>query len=432
VKTKKEKQIQTVFTLLLGLVLMFSYFQFDCAPPPPEETEPEISEAQQDSIRQAELKNQLIMNYSFGFEDYKNKEYAKAIRRLLKVNELDLELNKSELQYPNVYGYIANSYVELGKPDSALWAYEQGLQYRPNDPVLHEGKVYVYTLQGNEEGLVEEYKVLPDLVEDEAKKIDYLYRLKSIYINRGDIEGALEVYDRLLEVDPENRTYIDDRLTLLKSTGNANMYIRELEEKHAQYPEDPDYMWNLIVEYDKNKESDKVIAMVDKLLALQPKNLDALEKKAYAYQNKQQYRNVVNVYNQMLEIKPNEKKYFVDIAQAYISLKDYATARSYVRRAQRIDSDYGYAYMTMGNIYEACAEEVVREKGGYAKLAFDDKLVYKLAYDEYAKAANDFEYGRNAQRRMNNLKELIPKDEDYFMHPNQKEARGEEYAWIYK
>jgi len=432
VDTKKKKNTGVLITTLITLILLFSSIQFDCAPPPTTETTTEISDAKADSIRLAELKNQLMYDYSFGYEYYKNQEYAKALPRLLRANKIDAELNKEKLQYDAIYGYIAYSYIQLEKPDSALWAYQAGVQYKPNDPSMHLGLINIYTQQQNVEGLIEEYKILSEIVEDKEQKIDYLNALKAIFMNRNDIENALGIYDKLLEVDPENKTYIDDRLTLLKSTGNDEMYIQDLENKLTEYPEDTNYMWSLILEYENRNENDKVIAMADKMLALEPENLEALQKKAHAFANKVDYRNVVNIYNEMLKVKPNEKSYFVEIANAYQLLKNYPTARTFVNRALRVDRNYGAAYHTLGNIYEACAEDVVREKGGYQKLSFDDKLVYQLAYDQYEKAAADFETERNARRKMSNLQNFLPTNSDKFMHPNQTEARGDEYAWIYK
>ncbi|RKY87858.1 hypothetical protein DRQ09_03805 [candidate division KSB1 bacterium] len=436
-KTKNIKRGEVIITIFLLSVLMFSYFHFNCAPPPAQKETSEVNKAKEDSIRLARLKEELVYNYSFGYEDYKNKEYQKALPRLLKANQIDIELNKDKLQYEGIYGFIADCYIKLGKPDSALWAYKSGLKHKPDNVIMHKGLVYVYTLKNDVEGLIEEYKILSELVKKKEEKIDFLERLKSIYVTRNEIQEALNVYDKLLEIDPQNKSYIDDRLTLLKSTGNLDLYLKDLEEKHKQYPEDINYINSLISEYEKRNESDKVIEMADKLIALQPNNLDAYEKKANAYANKLDYRTVIKIYTKMLKINPNknkdnEKRFLVKIAEAYIFLKQYSTARNYVRRALRIDKNYGYAHFTLGYVYESCAEDVVKKKGGYQKLTFDDKLIYKLAYDEYQIASKDYETERRAKNKIAGLANFIPTNEDRFMHPNQTKAKSKEYEWIYK
>ena len=51
---------------------------------------------------------------------------------------------------------------------------------------------------------------------------------------------------------------------------------------------------------------------------------------------------------------------------------------------------------------------------------FYDKMVYKLAYDEYMKAKKDFSVKEEAERHIAYLETQIPTKEDQFMHKNKK------------
>jgi len=99
-----------------------------------------------------------------------------------------------------------------------------------------------------------------------------------------------------------------------------------------------------------------------------------------------------------------------------------------IRKALAIDSKYGLAYLSRGIVYEASADKCVSKRG--EKVTFDDKLVYKMAYDEYVKAKRDLEWKPDAERRMKYLETLIPTREDYFMHKNQKSPQSSCYEWI--
>ena len=124
-------------------------------------------------------------------------------------------------------------------------------------------------------------------------------------------------------------------------------------------------------------------------------------------------------------------KLLIDLIRCYNLLKNYGTARNYANRAIRKDNSYGMAYIRIGEAYEYCAEDVVQKKGGFAKMTFDDKLIYELAYGQYRKASNYPDAAGIAGRRMNAIRNLLPSKEDKFMNPDQKRASNRAYKWIY-
>ena len=105
-------------------------------------------------------------------------------------------------------------------------------------------------------------------------------------------------------------------------------------------------------------------------------------------------------------------------------------ARSVANQAISIDSNYGLAYIVRGEIYEAAVDQCLAKRGN-RQLRFDDKLVYKLAYDQYAKAKQDIQFADFAQRKMNYVQPDIPTTEDLFMHQGKTQAPLDCYKWIY-
>jgi tetratricopeptide (TPR) repeat protein len=68
-------------------------------------------QAKQDSIRRFEA----AKNWSLGHENYKNKEYDRVAKYFWKVIELD-----KEHRFKDVYTFLAQTYFQLGKIDSAI------------------------------------------------------------------------------------------------------------------------------------------------------------------------------------------------------------------------------------------------------------------------------------------------------------------------
>jgi tetratricopeptide (TPR) repeat protein len=118
----------------------------------------------------------------------------------------------------------------------------------------------------------------------------------------------------------------------------------------------------------------------------------------------------------------------------YINLGDFETAYTWAKKALAINRNSPVAYKMRADVLFAAAEY---HSASHSPISFEDKLVYKLAYDDYrqAKKLGDYSF----QSRIDFLKEyLIPTREDWFM--NRYDANGKErsvyrprlecYKWI--
>jgi tetratricopeptide (TPR) repeat protein len=154
----------------------------------------------------------------------------------------------------------------------------------------------------------------------------------------------------------------------------------------------------------------------------------ALELLGDAHERLGRFREALRTYEQIVTAKPDNKKVLTKMSHCYRELVDYPTARRFANKALAVDSKYGAAYIALGHVYETCADKCVAKKG---KTEFNDKLVYKLAYDQYEKALQDLDSKSEARQRLNFLEPSIPKTEDYFMNKGKTKATGACYAWIY-
>jgi len=233
----------------------------------------------------------------------------------------------------------------------------------------------------------------------------------------------------LIELEPDNKELQDQKTSLIKLSGGS--VVEEYKKLHKRYPDDKKYIEALLMEYYRENDNANVLSMADKLLALEPENISALDMKSDAYANLQRWRNRIAVLKKKLELMDrNDPQILTDIAESYNFLRDYRTARSYGLRAAR--KDYGMGYIRIGEAYEFCAEDVISQTGGYTKIRFDDKLIYELAYEQYKKASNYPDAANIANRRMRAIRNVLPTKEDKFMNPDKKRADNPEYRWMYR
>jgi len=378
-----------------------------------------ISEAEQDSIR----RHQVDMDFNLAYyEYYSHKNYKDAIPFYWRAIK-----NDKELRYKGMYNQLGQSYIEIEDSDSAQMVYEMGAEKVPDDIYIHERLEWIYEAKSEfDKAIVETEKVL----ELGGDKQLYLTKLKDLYIWNNQIQEAINVYDKLIELEPDSKELQDQKTNLIKLSGGS--VIEEYKKLHEKYPNDRKYIEALMIEYHRENDNVNIISMADKLLALEPENISALDMKSDAYTNLQKWKDRINVLNRKLEINSDNPQALCNIAESYNFLKDYETARNYATKAIRIDENYGMAYVRIGEAYEFCVEDVVVKRGGFSKIRFDDKLIYELAYEQYSKASNYPDVSGIASRKMNAIKSFLPTKEDKFMNPDQTKANNPVYQWIYR
>ncbi len=408
--------------LLFGTVLLILMIYFGCGSTTKEvaknDKEAVLSQAEQDAKR----KHQVDLDFNIAFyEYYSHKRYREAIPFYLKAIE-----NDKEVRFPGMYQQLGQCYIEIEESDSAQIAYEMGVEKTPDNIYIHEKLEWIYESKMEIDKAIKECEKIIELGGD---KEVYLIKLKSLYVRNDQIDEAIDVYNKLIELHPEDKDLQDQKTNLIKLSGGS--VIDEYKKMHEQYPNDKKYIEALLAEYSRNDDDMNAISMADKLLALEPKNILALDKKADAYANLQKWRDRINILKRKMEITGENSEVLSDIAECCNLLKSYSSARSFANRAIKKDSNYGMAYIRIGEAYEYCVEDVVSKKGGFAKMTFDDKLIYELAYRQYQRASKYPDASGVAGRRMNAIRSLLPTKEDKFMSPDKKKASNKAYQWIY-
>ncbi len=377
-----------------------------------------ISQATKDSIRKRQV--DIDFNTAY-FEYYSHKRYKEAVPFYWKAIN-----NDKEVRYTGMFQQLGQCYIEMEEPDSAQLVYEAGFKLKTDDRYMHEKLQWIYEAKLEIDKAIEEANIIIELGGDEDV---YLMKLKNLYVRNDQIDEAIETYDKLIAKDPDNKELQDQKTNLIKLSGGS--VIDEYKKLHEQYPEDKKYIEALLVEYSRDNDDANTLMMADKLLALEPENVLALDKKADSYANLQKWRERIDVMKRKLEITGNNAAILTDIAESYNYLKNYRTARTYANRALKVDSNYGMAYIRIGEAYEYCVEDVVSKKGGFLKMTFDDKLIYEVAYNQYRRASKYPDSAEMAAIRMNAVRPLMPTKEDKFMNPDKKKATNPAYRWIY-
>jgi tetratricopeptide (TPR) repeat protein len=120
-----------------------------------------------------------------------------------------------------------------------------------------------------------------------------------------------------------------------------------------------------------------------------------------------------------------EAEDYFNRGDAYQQMGNFSKARSQFRKAIEMKSDYGEAYIAIGDLYA----RAVSECSG-SQLGRKDKAVYWAAVDKYQEAIEaDSSIASVAESKIRSYKDVFPTQEDIFYREDWTE--GESFAIDY-
>jgi tetratricopeptide (TPR) repeat protein len=348
--------------------------------------------------------------------------YRNSIKSFLKVAEADtLKLFK------DLWSKLADCYFKVGVPDSAQIVSEKGLKFFPENIYLHRSVAHIYTGRDMIQDAIRHYETIVKL---DPKATDDWKKLGNLYLKENEMEPAIEAFEMTTELNPQDQESNDILSRLYTQTGNQDAAMDRIEKVRQQDPTNPKYMFSLGRQYFVRELYPKAEPEFREYLKYVPDDDIAREYLGAALQNQEKYQESINVYSTILERNPNHTKSLCEIGSCLKSLGRFRDARVSVDKALKIDSEYYYAYIVRGEIYEATADKCMQAEGRNSP-DWDDKLIYQLAYDQYEKAKADPALKNLADRKLDYVKQLIPTAEDRFMHKSDAKAKVACYQWIY-
>lgn len=356
--------------------------------------------------------------YSLAQEEYKYKNYKRALPYFWRVL-----MNDDTEKFKIVYHKIADCYFRLNEPDSTLLVAYLGLEKYPDHSSLNYWAALVHEKLGHTKCAIPHYE---KLVEIDPQKKDYWSKLAILYFQLED-EKALEAQQKVCDLDPADVEasrllsqmvihFGGDPLQILRETYKKDTTNIENAYRYGKEAFDAGF-------YKDATEPFKVI------LAINNRNTSAMEYLGRSYEALNQISNAIEIYKDILQVEPRNTKIMCMIASVYARQNQFTSARTYVRKAISIDASNGLPYMVMGEVYENAVNYCSNQRSK-KELTYDDKLVYQKAVGEYHKAERDPNYAADAKRRANQLRNLVPTKEDYFMQKNRSEPREECYSWM--
>lgn len=387
----------------------------------------------------------VLRNWSLFAEYHKNQEYRTAIPFGWEV----VRLNPT--RFRTLYERLAECYYKLYEAeesdlrstyaDTIIMVYDLGIKNLPDKAgwyYLQKGFALENYFSGRDVEAIEAYEkgVNGDFPNVDFYYVDHLgvLYIKNIVDNPEYKMKAVNLYRGYLERDPNNQVALDRLKRIIE---DPHELIGIALQKLAADPENSEYIWHAAQAYIQAEEFAGAVPHLEKLTRKDPKSETYITELAKTLQRAGRFREAIAAYERALRLNPDVKENILNIAVCHRELKNFSAARTFAQRAAGKDRTWGRPYLEIAQVYEAAVEQCVTQtKGGWANMKFDDRLVYKLAQENYARAkAVDPKLSTEADTRSRALETLVPQQEDYFFNRDKiRDGKiaifGSCYEWI--
>lgn len=381
----------------------------------------------------------ILEKYSLFSEYQKNKDYASALPFGWEVLQLDPVKFKKWIYYKmeTALWYLYDSTEttpeeKLSIEDTTMYLYNLALTFYPEDKSYFEShKAFIMEnwLHAPDEEVIKEYE---QAIADNKDLSSYYYdRLGKLYIKNMSDENdyktkALDLYTYLSEIEPDNPQWPQ---ILEGLVDNIDELVKLTKENWLRNKDDLGKAWKFAQTAMRAGAYTEAIEGLEFLISKSPETVNYWNQLATAYFKVGRFGDTENAYSKLIELEPDNKDNYYNLATIYTDLNKYSKARQYFEKASNIGGGWGKAIMSVAHIYEQSATNCPNND-------FNSKLVYKLAQDTYRKAYSMDPSLTGARDRAGALSGVVPSQEDYFFRGYKSGTvvpiTGDCFSWIGK
>ncbi len=197
------------------------------------------------------------------------------------------------------------------------------------------------------------------------------YELANLAIMGKDLQSAIKFAEIAYKSDPKNKWFIITLADITKRQGNLTKTIDLLNKLVNLYPDFPDYYLEIASTYMAMKKSNEAIKTLDELEKKFGKNEELLIKKERIFSQKGDYINSRKELEKLISLNPQEVSYLGLLADSYLSTGQLDQAKEIYDNLLNIDPENGFAFLSLTEYYKAKKDSV--NSALYLKKAFSSE-----------------------------------------------------------
>ena len=236
--------------------------------------------------------------------------------------------------------------------ENALQIYQEAIDKAPGFVLLYCLLGDIYRTLGRYDDAITEYKMAIWL---DNLNITAYTALCLCYEDCGDYDSAIDIYKKLINIQPDIAEYHGNLANILYLKG-------EIKEAVAHYQTaitlNPNAQWTSIVAQtlgyvyqDNERNLDASVSAYQTAYMLTPEEIEIYINLGSAYYDKGDYDNALTIYRKALDLNPKNAKIHCNLGYLHWGKGDIDDAIKEYELSIRYNSDYDIAYNNLGVIY---------------------------------------------------------------------------------
>ncbi|MBR1626899.1 MAG: tetratricopeptide repeat protein [Bacteroidales bacterium] len=265
---------------------------------------------------------------------------------------------KKDSKNAELYYERGKIFYEMGNTKEALFNSQKAIELNKKEVKYYIFEADVFFSRG-ETTLA--FNALQEAVKVDSKSVEAYLKIAEISLDLQDYKRCLENIKRVLELDKVNAQAYFMRGWTMKETGDTNAAVRDYKkaiELKSDYEQPFEELGLLYAE----KGDGLAVDYLKSTIKINPKNVHAMYALAMFYQEHEAIQQALDMYERILEIKPDYADAIHNVGWInYQYKKDYTTALDCFTKAIKADSTFYQAWYNRGMTYEKLGKAVEAE-----------------------------------------------------------------------
>ncbi|EKE04595.1 MAG: hypothetical protein ACD_20C00042G0004 [uncultured bacterium] len=193
-----------------------------------------------------------------------------------------------------------------------------------------------------------------NLLQNFPNDIDILYYYGILCLQVSELDKALELLNKVIELNPEDQLYKN----VLILTGDIYMNKQDFHQAKNYYLfsieiDNQDFVpyFNLGVVYHNIKEFCKAVEYYNLALKINPELAECYKKLISIYSQNAEIDKVIDCYLSLIKLQPDEASHYFNIAIEYSKKRDLDNSHRAYLNAVYLNPNFVEAYVNLGDLY---------------------------------------------------------------------------------
>ena len=167
-------------------------------------------------------------------------------------------------------------------------------------------------------------KKAKDQKKDKIAEAEEYYQKGMVFGQQGDADGAIECWQKAVELNPDYfQAWYDLGNAYYSGRNDFDSAYKYWQKALELKPDDNDVLYNLGNAYRERGEFDKAIDIYKKVIGKNPKDHEAWNNMANAYSGKGEIKSAIECWEKALEIKPDKVETWYNLGVIYFKLEEF-------------------------------------------------------------------------------------------------------------